>query len=116
YKDYAHWQNKALASGSYKEDQSYWLDHLGGELPVLELPMDFPRPVVKTYNGDSIRFGLSEELSRGIKALGQRHGSTLFITLLATVKALFYRYTGQEDIIIGSPTAGRDHEELEGQI
>ncbi|WP_298510495.1 non-ribosomal peptide synthetase [uncultured Kordia sp.] len=116
YKDYAHWQNEGLRTGAYKEAQSYWLTQLGGELPVLELPLDYPRPAVKTYNGDSIRFGLSEEVSKELKALSIRQGSTLFITLLATVKALLYRYTGQEDIIVGTPTAGRANEELEGQI
>src|SRR5207237_7205825 len=89
---------------------------LGGSLPVLELPADRPRPALQTYNGASISFPLSPALSQSLKALCKAEGVTLFMTLLAAFKVLLYRYTGQEDVIIGSPIAHRHRQELEGLI
>ncbi|HEY0611736.1 MAG TPA: amino acid adenylation domain-containing protein, partial [Chitinophaga sp.] len=86
------------------------------EIPVLELPADKPRPVVKTYHGASIHKQLNTATVTGLRALCQLSDSTLFMGLLAAVKALLHRYTGQEDIIIGSPVAGREHSDLEDQI
>ncbi|HEY0067886.1 MAG TPA: condensation domain-containing protein, partial [Flavisolibacter sp.] len=116
YKDYAAWQQQQLGSEDLQAQKNYWLKQLEGELPVLELSGDRPRPALKTYNGRNIHICLDAELSQGLKTLSQQQGSTLFMTLLAAVKALLYRYTGQEDIIIGSPVAGREHVGLEGQI
>ncbi|RBL90062.1 non-ribosomal peptide synthetase [Chitinophaga flava] len=116
YKDYAVWQQQQLQSESHREHKNYWLQQLGGELPVLELPADKPRPAVKTYNGASISRTIPSAVAAGLKALCQSTGSTLFMGLLGAVKALLYRYTGQEDIIVGSPVAGREHSDLEGQI
>ncbi|RBL90063.1 non-ribosomal peptide synthetase [Chitinophaga flava] len=116
YKDYAVWQQQQLQSESLIEHKSYWLQQLGGELPVLELPADKPRPAIKTYNGASISRTISPAVTAGLKALCLSADSTLFMGLLAAVKALLYRYTAQEDIIIGSPVAGREHSDLEGQI
>ncbi|MDR6651068.1 amino acid adenylation domain-containing protein, partial [Chitinophaga ginsengisegetis] len=112
YKDFTAWQQQQ-AYGVHKD---YWETQFGGELPVLELPGSRVRPAVKTYNGYMLSTGISPTLTQGLQALCQQQQSTLFMGLLGVLNALFYRYTGQEDIIIGSPVAGREHAELEGQI
>jgi amino acid adenylation domain-containing protein/non-ribosomal peptide synthase protein (TIGR01720 family) len=114
YRDYVVWQRerivRAAAAGSY------WRRQLQGQLPVLQLPADKIRPAIKTYNGDIVRRQLAPLLVKGFKNLCQRQGATLLMGLLAAVNALFYRYSGHEDIIIGSPVSGREHADLEGQI
>jgi non-ribosomal peptide synthetase component F/acyl carrier protein len=125
YKDFAAWQQKQLGiedkDGTEGTEgaavhRSYWLEQLGGELPVLELPADKVRPPVLTHNGYGVSTVISRELEEGLRALCQRENGTLFMGLLGALEVLLYRYTGQEDIIIGSPVAGREHAELENQI
>jgi hypothetical protein len=116
YKDYAVWQQGQLSGGLLSEQRAYWLEQLGGELPVLEMPADRPRPAVKTYHGGVVSRRLDRSLSEGLERLSRGQGGTLFMGLLAVVNTLLYRYTGQEDIIVGSPMAGRDHADLEDQI
>ncbi|SFF13415.1 HxxPF-repeated domain-containing protein, partial [Chitinophaga sp. CF118] len=116
YKDYASWQQEQLSGAALQEHVNYWLNQFAGELPVLELPSDKLRPSVKTYHGGIIHHTFNNSISTGIKTLSQQEGGTLFMGLLAAVNALLYRYTNQEDIIIGSPVAGREHIELENQI
>ena len=86
-----------------------------GELPVLDLALR-PRPAQQTYSGASLRFKLSEKLTREVKALSEAAGATLYMTLLAAFQTLLYRHTGQQDILIGSPTTGRSHAELTGVV
>ena len=116
YKDYAVWQQSQLREGALKDQRSYWLQQFEGEIPVLQLPGDKPRPVIKTFNGGIVNKHLPAAVSNKLKALAQAQGGTLFMGLLAAVKALLYRYTGQTDIIIGSSVLGRDNFELESQI
>jgi amino acid adenylation domain-containing protein/non-ribosomal peptide synthase protein (TIGR01720 family) len=116
YKDYAAWQQQQLSGENLKAHKEYWLEQFEGELPVLELPAGKPRPAVKTYNGREISVSLNAELSQGLREFSQRQGGTLFMGILAAVTTLMHRYTGQEDIIIGSPIAGRMHADLEDQI
>ncbi len=116
YKDYSRWQSKQLFGAGLNSDKTYWLDQLSGLLPVLSLSTDYVRPQVKTFKGAAVPFRLSKALVSGLEGLGQVHGSSLFMVLMASLKALLYRYTGQGDIIIGTPVAGRDHLDLEGQI
>jgi len=116
YKDYAAWQQTQLSGEALQQHKAYWLNQFAGELPVLELPGDNVRPPIKTYNGGTIAKVISAPTTTGIKALSQQHGGTLFMGLVAAVNALLYRYTGQEDIIIGSPIAGREHADLHDQI
>jgi len=116
YKDYAAWQQEQLSGEQLQSHKTYWLEQFTGELPVLEMPTDKPRPAVKTYNGSIIHKTINAQLSKELKALSQEQGATLFMGLLATVNTLLYRYTNQEDIIIGSPIAGREHADLEDQI
>ncbi|WP_406826317.1 amino acid adenylation domain-containing protein [Pedobacter sp. KACC 23697] len=116
YKDYASWQQGQLSGGSLDGHRSYWLDVFSGDLPVLELPSDRPRPVVKTYNGGFVRRHIGASTLRGLKGLLLDEGSTLFMGLLAALNVLFYRYSGQDDMVIGSPIAGREHVDLEDQL
>ncbi len=116
YKDYVGWQLEELSGEKLEEHRRYWLDQFSGELPVLELPSDRPRPPVQSHRGDQLYFKLPEELSGSFQAMLSDQGSTLFMGLVALVKTLLYRYTGQSDLIIGTPVAGRDHPDLEDQI
>lgn len=116
YTGYVRWQATMLSGTEGERLWSYWEKRLAGELPVLNLPVDRPRPPVQTYEGASHPFTLSAETSRRLKALGREHGATLYMTLLAAFQVLLHRYTAQEDILIGSPTAGRNWSELGGLI
>ncbi|HTI07200.1 MAG TPA: condensation domain-containing protein, partial [Puia sp.] len=115
YKDYAVWQKGWMEDDPLKEHKEYWLKKMEGELPVLEL-LSGPRPPVRTYNGDTLYKQFDPSITRAIRSLGHGQGGTLFMALTAAVSALLYRYTGQNDIIIGIPIAGRDHIDLEDQI
>jgi tyrocidine synthetase-3 len=116
YKDYAVWQNSQLAEGSTLEAvRSYWREQLSGISP-LELPTDFARPQVKTYQGSQLSGLLPAAAAEKLEAFSTERGASLFMTLTSLVNVLLYRYTGQEDIVIGSPTAGRRHADLHGQI
>ncbi|MBF0450074.1 MAG: amino acid adenylation domain-containing protein [Candidatus Magnetomorum sp.] len=116
YKDYAAWQNSFLKSEDIIAHQRYWCDIFSGEIPILNLPMDFSRPRMRTFKGRTIRFTLSDDQTKKIRDLSQENSTTIFITLLTALNLLIYRYTGQEDIIIGSPVAGRNHADLENQL
>jgi len=115
YKDYASWEQTAT-NNQHANDRVYWLDQLSGVLPVLTLPGDYPRPKVHSYNGGAVNGTLSMDAFRGFNALMQQQGATLFMGLFAAVNTLLHRYTNQEDFIIGTPVAGRQHVDLEPQI
>ncbi|MGB3463828.1 MAG: amino acid adenylation domain-containing protein, partial [Cyclobacteriaceae bacterium] len=116
YKDYAFWQLNQLSGDSFKADQSFWLDNLSGELPLLELPTNQSRPGFKTYNGRGLGTFLPKKTVAKLKSYNQNNGGSLFMGLLAAWNVLMNRYTSQKDIIIGTPTAGRIHANLEDQI
>ncbi|MCL9807002.1 amino acid adenylation domain-containing protein, partial [Flavobacterium amniphilum] len=116
YKDYAVWLNDALQQEKQQVSEQYWLKQFEGELPVLELPSFKTRPVVQTYNGDYINRQFSKSFLQKLKAFSKEKDVTLFMTLMAGINALLYRYTGQDDIIIGTPIAGREHPDLENQM
>jgi amino acid adenylation domain-containing protein len=116
YGDYVRWQTDLLAGASGERLWSYWQRQLAGELPLLQLPTDRPRPAVQTYRGFSHFFELSEELTARCKALGQVQQATLYMTLLAAFMSLLSRYTGQDELLVGSPTAGRSRAELSGLV
>ncbi len=116
YKDFSVWQNQLFESESMKKQEEYWLNTFAGEIPVLQLPIDKPRPAEKTYEGNFIKFAFTEELSLRIKEFAAQSGTTLYMTLLAGFNLLLARYSGEEDIVIGSPVAGRRHADLENVI
>ncbi|HEU4506949.1 MAG TPA: amino acid adenylation domain-containing protein [Pyrinomonadaceae bacterium] len=107
YGDYAAWQREWLTGETLETQLSFWKKQLAGKLPLLDLPADRPRPPVQTFKGAKWRFVLSEELTGSLKSLGKQNGATLFSTLLAALNVLLYRYSGQTDILIGSPIANR---------
>ncbi|GGZ64689.1 hypothetical protein GCM10010371_25440 [Streptomyces subrutilus] len=112
YGDFAHWQQKRLADGGADAGIAHWRRALAG-LPALELPTDRPRPQVRGGAGDAFVFEVPGELAQKLGGLARERGATLFMVLLAGFQALLARYTGQHDIAVGSPIAGRDRTELE---
>jgi amino acid adenylation domain-containing protein len=116
YKDFAGWQNALLGGQDITEHRDYWLTQFSGELPLLNLPADFRRPAIKSYSGRKMPIKLGQEQRQRLMDLSRKLDGSLFMTLLAAVKGFFYKYTGQTDIIIGVPNAGREQLELENQI
>ncbi|HET6765473.1 MAG TPA: condensation domain-containing protein, partial [Longimicrobiaceae bacterium] len=115
YADFAAWQRGWLHGERVERQVSYWRGKLGGA-PALDLPTDRPRPAVQSYRGDRHLFRIAPELTADLGALSRRQGGTLFMTLLAAFKVLLWRYAGQDDVVVGSPIAGRSRPELEGLI
>ncbi|MFC2146102.1 amino acid adenylation domain-containing protein [Acidobacteriota bacterium] len=116
YRDFVQWQKRLAATGKIQEHEVYWLKKLSGDLPVLDMPTDLPRPSQKSYEGDSFGFQLEKGLSEGIRRLARETGTTLYMVLLTAYTILLHKITGQTDIIIGSPTAGRNHILLENTV
>ncbi|MCQ9424676.1 amino acid adenylation domain-containing protein [Pseudomonas sp. LJDD11] len=113
YADYAVWQRRWMEAGEQQRQMAYWTGQLGGEQPVLELPLDHPRPAIQSHAGARLELELSSELSASLKQLAQRHGVTLFMVLLASFQTLLHRYSGQADIRVGVPNANRNRVETE---
>jgi amino acid adenylation domain-containing protein len=116
YADYAIWQREWLQGEVLDRQLSYWRNRLNGVPAALELPADRPRPAVQSYRGSVHSFALSKELSSGLRELGRREGATLFMVLLAAFKVVLSRWSGQTDVVVGTPIAGRTRRELEGLI
>ncbi|MCP4660645.1 MAG: amino acid adenylation domain-containing protein, partial [bacterium] len=116
YADYAAWQRQWLVGEVLGTQLNYWREKLAGAPARLELPTDRPRPAVQSYRGHSLAVALSEELSAAVNALSRRRSATPFMTLLAAFKALLHRFTGEDDLVVGTPIAGRTHREIEGLI
>jgi len=116
YKDYSSWQLKELGESGLEFHKEYWMNQFKGNLPVLDLSRGKQRPITKTYNGGVYKKTFSNELTNKLLEFLKTEEATLFMGLLSAVNVLFYQYTNQEDITIGSPIAGRDHTDLENQI
>ena len=116
YADYALWQRGWMEAGEQARQLAYWQALLGGEQPVLELPLDRPRPAQQSHRGASLQVHLQPTLVAGLKRLAQQEGVTAFMLLLASFQALLYRYSGQSDIRIGVPNANRNRVETERLI
>lgn len=116
YIDYALWQREWLQSKVRDEQLAYWKEHLTGMPEVLTLPSDHPRPAALSYRGAILIDTLSASLTSTIKQIAQQQGATLFMVLLAAFKVLLYRLSGQTDVVVGTPIAGRQQAELEGLI
>ncbi|MER6993179.1 amino acid adenylation domain-containing protein [Saccharopolyspora hirsuta] len=112
YLDFLNWQNRFLASDDARRMLEYWRTALPAEPPVLNLPTDSPRPPVQTNNGASEFFVLDEELTARVHALAREHDVTVFVVLLAAYTLLLSRYSGQDDVIVGSPVSGRTQDEF----
>ncbi|NIM15676.1 MAG: acyltransferase domain-containing protein [Candidatus Aminicenantes bacterium] len=116
YKDFCQWQHDMLVSGRLKKQEEYWVEHFSGELPVLELSTDYPRPEVHSFEGTALVFSLQGEVMRKLNTLMKKTGTTLFMMILALYNILLSKYSGQSDIIIGAPVAGRSHANLENMM
>ncbi len=116
YADFAVWQRQWLSGEVLETQLNYWLSQLQGAPDLLQLPTDRPRPSVQTYQGKSHSFSLDTELTRKLQTLSRESGTTLFMTLLAAFATLLHRYSGQEDISIGSPIANRNRKDIESLI
>ncbi|MEO6549687.1 MAG: amino acid adenylation domain-containing protein [Ferruginibacter sp.] len=115
YADYSIWQRKYLDGDVLERKISYWKEKLKGTTP-LQLPLDYTRPAVQSTRGANTHFRINKELSNGLQLLSQQQGATLFMTLLAAFKILMHRYSGQDDICVGTPIAGRQQQEIEDLI
>ncbi|MFS0838324.1 amino acid adenylation domain-containing protein [Paenibacillus sp. 1P03SA] len=115
YKDFASWQNGQIAGGAAEKQAVYWKNLFGGgeDVPVLDMPADYIRPAIKSFEGDSLTYEIGSELTADLHRFCARTGTTLYMVLLAAFNTLLHRYTGQEDIVVGSPVAGRPHPDLE---
>ena len=116
YRDYVRWQRQLLRGAEGERQWTYWNGVLGGELPVLNLPTDRLRPPEQTFNGASYRFQLDPRLSADVRAFASAEGTTVYMVLLAIFQVLLHRYTGQDDVILGSPTSGRTRREFAGIV
>ena len=116
YVDFAHWQRQWFQGEGLEKQLSYWRQQLDHAPPVLELPTDRSRPAVQTFRGTNQPLVLPQPLSEALKGLSRREGVTLFMTLLAAFQTLLHRYTGQADVIVGSPIANRTRAEVEQLI
>jgi amino acid adenylation domain-containing protein/non-ribosomal peptide synthase protein (TIGR01720 family) len=116
YTDYAAWQRSWLQGEVLERQLAYWKEKLAGAPELLELPTDYPRPAIMLYQGKHMQSTLGQELTRGIKQLSRQQGMTVFMTLLAAFKVLLSRYSGQTDLVVGSPIANRTHQQTEDLI
>ncbi|WP_409285766.1 amino acid adenylation domain-containing protein, partial [Pseudomonas protegens] len=116
YSDYALWQRRWLEAGEQARQLEYWQAQLGDEHPVLELPLDHPRPAMPSYRGTRYEFAVAPELAEQLRTLARQHNVTLFMLLLGAFNVLLHRYTGQDDIRVGVPIANRNRAEVEGLI
>lgn len=113
YVDYAVWQRDYLKDSVLDQQLNYWRDVLAGADDPLNLPVDHPRPKAQTYSGDVLYFQIDATSTRALDAFSRQHDATPFMTLLAALDVLLYKYTGQEDIRIGTPIANRNRSEVE---
>ena len=116
YKDYTQWLGREAEKERIKQQEAYWLKQFEGEVPVLDLPIDFSRPPEQDFEGRTLHFVLDDEDNLALKRLAQREGTTLFMTLLAFFSTFLAKITGQEDMVIGTPIVQRNHANLENII
>ena len=116
YADFTLWQREWLQGEVLEQQLSYWKQQLADIPDLLELPTDKPRPKERLYQGATYQTSFSKEIKDQLNQLSQQHGTSLFMTLLAAFQVLLYRYTGQKDIVVGSPIANRHYKEIEGLI
>lgn len=116
YKDYCEWQNNEFWKESLKKQETYWLKEFETDVPVLNLPTDYPRPIIQSTEGNTCSFSLEKEDTDKIKKLAARYEVTLYMILLALVNILMSKLSGNEDIAVGSVTAGRNHADLQSIV
>ncbi|MCT4599273.1 MAG: amino acid adenylation domain-containing protein, partial [Marinifilaceae bacterium] len=113
YKDYVAWQADKYHTERYKKQEKYWLEKCKGDIPVLDMPTDYMRPPNQSFEGERCNFKIPKKIADRLKEVARSNNATLYMGLLAAYNALLYRYTGQEDILVGTPIAGRSHPDLQ---
>jgi amino acid adenylation domain-containing protein/thioester reductase-like protein len=116
YKDFAHWERRRKETGAGARQEAFWLEQFKGEIPVLDLPTDFPRPRQQTFSGNWLTVSLDEDLTNRVKAFAVSWDATLFMVLLAALNVLLAKIGGEEDVVVGSPIAARQHADLQPLI
>jgi amino acid adenylation domain-containing protein len=116
YRDFTAWQNRMLQEGGMKKQEEFWLNVFSGDIPQLEMPTDFPRPAHQSFEGDCIDFYMNAGETAKIKTAAAEMDATLYMVLLSIYNILLSKYFGQEDIVVGTPAAGRPHADLENMI
>jgi amino acid adenylation domain-containing protein len=116
YKDFSQWQNNLIGSGEMKKMEAFWLETFRGEIPVLNLPTDYERPEIQSFEGAKLDFVIGSEQTKELNDLAVQEGATFFMVLLAIYNIFLSKISGQEDIVIGTPIAGRRHSDLEHLI
>ncbi|MBD3919135.1 amino acid adenylation domain-containing protein [Paenibacillus sp. PR3] len=116
YKDYAVWQQKSLAQGALQQQEAYWQNRFSGTIPTLRLPLDFSRPAVQSFEGSRIRLTLDRQMTTSLNALAAANNATLYMVVLSAFHILLSKYSGSEDIVVGTPAAGRTHADLQGIV
>ncbi len=115
YRDYAYWQNQQLVGGHLDEQREFWRQELAEEIPRLDLTL-VQRPARQTFAGDMVILSIGEYQTEAVKALARRHGASLFMTLVAVVQTLLFRYSDKKLVAVGTPVAGRTHADLQDGI
>ncbi len=113
YKDFVEWQNNLLSSEEIKKQEEYWLNRFNDEIPVLNLPYDYERPAMQTFEGDNLEFTIDEKVTTQLKKLAKETETTIHMILLSAFNILLSKYSGQDDIVVGIPVAGRVHADLQ---
>lgn len=116
YKDYAEWQQGSAQQERIAKQKDFWLNEFSGEISTLELPMDFPRPAIKTYEGDVQCFELGFEETNMLRSVATNESATLYMVMLSVFNILLSKLSGQDDVVVGSPASGRQNAELENMI
>ncbi len=116
YKDYAVWQQGDIGSSWMEKQEEYWLKQMSGDIPILGIPVDFERPATRSTSGSTVSFAISSQDVDSLKQISLQAGATLFMVLLAAYKTLLFKYSGQEDIVVGTPIAGRQHHDLQSVV
>jgi len=116
YKDYAGWQDRDIIKQAVKKQELYWLKQFPGEIPILNLPYDFPRPAMQSFDGSTAAFEIDKKETTALKKLTHTGNVTLFMVLLSIYYVFLSKLSGQEDIVIGTPEAGRKHPDLQSII
>ncbi|SFB48333.1 condensation domain-containing protein, partial [Clostridium frigidicarnis] len=113
YKDFSAWQNNFLKSEEMKKQEEYWMNMFNDEIPVLELPYDYERTSIRSLDGSNVEFGIDKAVTSKLKELTRKTGTTMHMVILSAFNILLAKYSGQEDIVVGIPIAGRRHSDLQ---
>ena len=116
YKDFAIFENELLSTGKLEKAEKYWLEQFKGEIPVLNLPTNYPRPAVQSFEGKKIYTSINKDITKKINVISNKLGITPYILLLSCYYILLSKYTFQDDIVVGTPIIGREHSDLNNLI